>query len=94
MANTYNYGILQGGTGSFGSIQYTDDASGTTKQFMKSGSEGPILYDLTSVSASATVKGGAAEFASVTTAGAVVRVCGTAVSQNDMSVEIQIATVI
>ena len=29
-----------------------------------------------------------------TTAGAVVRVCGTAVSQNDMSVEIQIATVI
>ena len=72
MANTYNYGILQGGTGSFGSIQYTDDASGTTKQFMKSGSEGPILYDLTSVSASATVKGGAAEFASVTTAGAVV----------------------
>lgn len=29
-----------------------------------------------------------------TTAGAAVRVCGTAVSQNDMSVEIQIATVI
>mgnify|MGYP006239360241 CR=1 FL=1 len=29
-----------------------------------------------------------------TTAGAVVRVCGTAVSQNDMSVEIQTATVI
>ena len=72
MSETYNYGILSGGTGSFGSIQYTDNASGTTKEFMKTGSNGPALYNLTSVSASTTVEGGAATFASVTTAGAVI----------------------
>ena len=32
MANTYNYGIISGGTGSFGSIQFTSDEAGGTKE--------------------------------------------------------------
>ncbi len=49
MSQTYNYGTLSGGTGSFGNLQYTDNASGTTREFMVSGSKGPTLKNLTDV---------------------------------------------
>ena len=47
--STYSYGILSGGTGSFGNMQYTDNASGRTREFMVSGSKGPSLKNLTDV---------------------------------------------
>ena len=47
--STFSYGILSGGTGSFGNMQYTDNASGRTREFMVSGSKGPTLKNLTDV---------------------------------------------
>ena len=49
MGQTYNYGLLSGGTGSFGNLQYTDNTTGTTREFMVSGSKGPTLKNLTDV---------------------------------------------
>ena len=47
--STFSYGILSGGTGSFGNMQYTDNSSGTAREFLVSGSKGPTLKNLTDV---------------------------------------------
>jgi hypothetical protein len=65
MSNTYNYGIIQGGTGSFGSIQYTSDGVGGTKEIMATGSAGPKFHNLMSVSASAALEAGASTLGSL-----------------------------
>jgi len=65
MANTYNYGIISGGTGSFGSIQFTSDEAGGTKEIMATGSAGPKMHNLMSVSASAALEAGASTLGSL-----------------------------
>jgi hypothetical protein len=65
MSNSYNYGIINGGTGSFGSLQYTSDEVGGTKEIMATGSTGPKMQNLMSVSASAGVEAGASTLGSV-----------------------------
>jgi hypothetical protein len=90
MGQTYNYGILSGGTGSFGSIQYTDNASGTTKEFMKTGSagSGPVLYNLTSVSASGDIQGFGGTFGGNVSVAGNLTVNGTTTTVNSTAVEL------
>ena len=61
MANNYDYGILQGGTGSFGSLQWTDKTADNRVEIFD---ESKNLKAINSVSASTTIQGGNATFAS------------------------------
>jgi hypothetical protein len=62
MANNYDYGIVQGGTGSFGSLQWTDGTADNRKEIFD---DSRNIKHVTSVSASSAMQGGASTFGSL-----------------------------
>ena len=83
---TKRYGIITGGTGSFGSVQHTDGSDmGTRVEIFDSSKN---LKNITSVSASGDVQGGAGTFGGNVSVGGNLTVNGTTTSVNSTSIEL------
>jgi len=62
MSNNYDYGIISGGTGSFGSLQFTDGTADNRKEIFDDSTN---IKNIRSVSGSHAMQGGASTFGSL-----------------------------